>query len=145
MAIPSAPGHPPSCGHSPHSHVIPGVSQQLRALAPRHHAAIRLKLDGASGGAIAERLGVETRTVYLWMGDPLVKQELARQLERIGDEFARQLALAGVVGISQLTEAVQLPLEGPITAEQKLAFIREALDRFERLSGHARAKQRPPT
>jgi len=114
------------------------VSQQLRALAPRHHAAIRLKLDGASGGTIAERLGVETRTVYLWMGDPLVKQELARQLERIGDEFARQLALAGNVRISQLIEAAQLPLEGPITPEQKLAFIREALDRYERFSGHAR-------
>jgi len=70
--------------------------------------------------------------VYLWMGDPLVKQELARRLERIGDEFDRQLALAAMVGLAQLREAVQLPIEGPITPEQKLAFIREALDRFQR-------------
>ena len=74
------------------------MPQHLRILTPRHHAAIRLKLDGASGGEIAETLGVQRRTVYLWMGDPLMKQELARQLERIGDEFARQLALAAMVG-----------------------------------------------
>ena len=111
------------------------MPQHLRTLAPRHHLAIRLKLDGASGREIAERLGVETRTVYLWMGDPRVKRELSRQLERISDEFARQLALAAIAGISQLSEAVQLPVEGPITPEQKLAFIREALDRAERFFG----------
>jgi hypothetical protein len=111
------------------------MAQHLRSLGPRHHAAIRLKLDGASGCEIAETLGVETRTVYLWMGDPLVKQELARQLERISDEFARQLALAAMVGVSELREAVQLPIEGSITPEQKLAFIRETLDRFERHFG----------
>jgi hypothetical protein len=111
------------------------VSQKLRALAPRHHTAIRLKLDGASGSEIAETLGVERRTVYLWMGDPLVKQELGRQLEHISDEFARQLALAAMAGISELGDAVQLPIEGPITPEEKLAFIRETLDRFERFFG----------
>ena len=78
------------------------MSQQLRTLAPRHYAAIRLKVAGASGGEIAETLGVETRTVYLWMGDPLVKGELARQLELISDEFARQLSQAALVAISQL-------------------------------------------
>jgi hypothetical protein len=108
------------------------VTQQLRALSPRHHLAIRLKLDGASGREIADTLGVEIRTVYLWMGDPLVKQELARQLERISDEFACQLALAAMVGVSELREAVQLPIEGSITPEQKLAFIQETLDRSER-------------
>ena len=76
------------------------MSQQLRTLAPRHHAAIRLKLDGASGGEIAETLGVQTRTVYLWMGDPLVKQALASQLERISEEFARQQSRAALVAIS---------------------------------------------
>jgi hypothetical protein len=70
------------------------MSEHLRSLGPRHHAAIRLKLDGASGSEIANALDVETRTVYLWMGDPLVKDELARQLDRVGDEFARELALA---------------------------------------------------
>ncbi len=78
---------------------------------------------------------MQRRTVYLWMGDPLVKDELARQLERISDEFARQLSRAALVAVSQLKEAVQLPVEGPITPEQKLAFIREALDWFERFFG----------
>ena len=111
------------------------MSQQLRALSPRHYTAIRLKLHGASGGEIAQALGVQTRTVYLWMGDPLVKEEVARQLERISDEFALQLSRAALVGISQPSEAVQLPIEAPITPEQKLAFIREALDRAEQFFG----------
>ena len=60
------------------------MSERLQALGPRHDAAIRLKLDGASGGEITDALDVQTRTVYLWMGEPLVKEELARQLDRIG-------------------------------------------------------------
>ena len=70
------------------------MNDGLQVLGPRHHAAIRLKLDGASGREIADALDVQTRSVYLWMGDPLVKEELARQLDRIGDVFAREIALA---------------------------------------------------
>jgi hypothetical protein len=69
------------------------------------------------------------------MGDPLVKRELARQLDRISDEFARQISRAALVGVTQLTDAVQLPIEGPISPDQKLAFVREALDRAERFFG----------
>ena len=52
-----------------------------------------------------------------------------------------------MVGLSQLREAGQLPIAGPITPEQKLAFIKEALDRFDggalRASpGDERAEQR---
>src|SRR5215213_10581956 len=86
--------HPPSCVDRCHTDAIPEMNDGLQVLGPRHHAAIRLKLDGASGREIADALDVQTRTVYLWMGDPLVKEELARQLDRIGDVFAREIALA---------------------------------------------------
>jgi len=109
------------------------MSEHLRALGPRHHAAIRLKLDGASGIDIADALDVQTRTVYLWMGDPLVKQELGRQLDRIGEEFARQLALAAAVGLNELRKMAELPVDGPLTVSEKLAFIEAILDRYSEL------------
>src|SRR5262245_16968305 len=106
------------------------MSEALHALGPRHHAAIRLKLDGASGREIAEALDVQTRTVYLWMGDPLVKDELARQLDRIGGEFAKELALAASTALAELRKMAELPVDGPIGATEKLSCIQEILDRF---------------
>jgi hypothetical protein len=73
----------------------------LTKLGPRHHAAIRMKLGGASGRAIAAALRVERRTVYLWMGDPLVKRELARQLMRLNQRFADLEAAAAVRNCSR--------------------------------------------
>ncbi len=108
----------------------PGVSEGLQALGPRHHAAIRLKLDGASGGEIADALDVQRRTVYLWMGDPLVKVELARQLDRIGEEFARELAAAASTALAELRKMAELPVDGPLDARVKLSCIQEILDRF---------------
>jgi hypothetical protein len=107
------------------------MSEHLRSLGPRHHAAIRLKLDGASGSEIADALDVHTRTVYLWMGDPLVKEELARQLDRIGDEFARELALAASTALAELRKMAELPVDGPLGATEKLAVIEQIFDRLE--------------
>jgi Homeodomain-like domain len=72
----------------------------LTKLGPRHHAAIRMKLAGASGRAIAAALGVERRTVWLWFSDPLVKHELARQLARLNRRFADLEAAAAVQSCS---------------------------------------------
>jgi hypothetical protein len=107
------------------------MNERLQALGPRHHAAIRLKLDGASGSEIADALDVQTRTVYLWMGDPLVKEELARQLDRIGDEFARELALAATTALAELRKMAELPVDGPLGATDKLRCIQEIFDRVE--------------
>jgi hypothetical protein len=109
----------------------------LRSLGPRHHAAIRLKLDGASGSEIADALDVQTRTVYLWMGDPLVKEELARQLDRIGDEFTRQVALAANTAITELRKMAELPVEGPLETSEKLAVIQQILERYSAPNGPA--------
>jgi DNA-binding CsgD family transcriptional regulator len=59
------------------------VPRKLVTLSPKHHAAIRQKIAGASGAEIAQELGVTRRTVYLWMSDALVKTELERQLAAI--------------------------------------------------------------
>ena len=66
------------------------------------------------------------------MGDPLVKEELARKLDRIGVEFAKQLALAASAALRELRKMAELSVDGPLEASEKLAVIQEALDRFER-------------
>lgn len=109
------------------------MSRTLTALGPRHHAAIRLKLNGASGAAIAQSVGVKRRTVYLWMGDPLVKHELERQLERLNDEVALRLAAAALAGLEELTGLLGQPNSRSPDPMEKLAIGTEILDRYERL------------
>ena len=120
------------------------MSRNLVALGPKHYAAIRRKLDGASGTEIAEAVGVQRRTVYLWMGDPLVKDELARQLENVNEEAARRLAAASLVAIRQLVDVLERPVVGNPTVMETLAVAREVLDRYEsmRASRDARSLNR---
>jgi hypothetical protein len=110
------------------------MPHRLTALAPRHHAAIRMKIDGAPGVAIAETLDVELRTVYLWMSDPLVKQELARQLERVNESFAQRLAIAALQGLEALRDLVEEPSERPVEPALKLRAACELLDRYDRIA-----------
>ncbi len=130
---------PPSCVHRPCTDEIPRVPHRLSTLSPRHHTAIRLKLSGASGTEIAKHIGVERRTVYLWMGDPLVKGELERQLERLKDEVAVRLATAALVGLEQLTDLLRQPVSRNPDPMEKLAVAKEILDRYERLQQEHRA------
>lgn len=111
------------------------MPRRLTALGPRHHAAIRRKLDGASGTEIAQAVGVERRTVYLWMGDPLVKEELERQLLRVHDEVAARLAAGAVVALEQLVAIVERPLNRDPDPMERIAAAREILDRYEQLRG----------
>lgn len=118
------------------------MPHRLAALSPRHHTAIRLKLSGASGAEIAEQVGVERRTVYLWMSDPLVKDELERQLERLNDEVAVRLATAALAGLEQLTDLLRRPASRNPDPMEKLAVAREILDRYERMrQEHQAARQ----
>ena len=71
------------------------------------------------------------------MGDPLAKEELARQLDRIGDEFARECALAASTALAELRKMSELPVDGPLTATEKLSCIREILDRYPKREGAA--------
>ena len=130
-------GHPPSCVYRCHSDVIPRMSEHLRSLGPRHHAAIRLKLDGASGSEIADALGVETRTVYLWMGDPWSRTSSPDSLTASGMSSPGSCALAASTALAELRKMAELPVDGPLTVSEKLAFIRAILDRYSELE-HAR-------
>ena len=107
------------------------MPHRLTALGPRHHAAIRMKIDGASGHAIADALGVELRTVYLWMSDPLVKEELGRQLRRVDEAFAQQLALGALQGLEALRGLVHGPVAEPIDPRLRLQAACELLDRYQ--------------
>jgi hypothetical protein len=108
------------------------MPHRLTALGPRHHAAIRMKIDGASGIAIAEGLGVELRTVYLWMSDPLVKEEPGRQLTRVDEAFADQLALGAMQGLDALRGLVHGPVAEPIDPRLRLQAACELLDRYQK-------------
>ena len=55
------------------------MAKPLHQLGPRHHRAVALRVAGESPQSIADSLGVERRTVYLWFSDPLVKDELERR------------------------------------------------------------------
>ena len=109
------------------------MPHRLAALSPRHRTAIQLKLGGASGRQIAERVGVERRTIYLWMGDPMVKRELDSQLERLNDEVAVRLAAAALTGLEQLTDLSRQPASRDPDPMEKLAICKDILDRYERL------------
>ncbi len=76
---------------------------------------------------------MKRRTVYLWMGDPLVKHELERQLERLNDEVALRLAAAALAGLEELTGLLGQPNSRSPDPMEKLAIGTEILDRYERL------------
>jgi transposase len=86
-----------------------------------------MKLNGASGQEIASTLGVRVRTVYLWMGDPLAKVELERQVERVNELFAQRLTATALTSVEQLQRLLEMPVPGPITPRWKLEAIREAI------------------
>ena len=106
------------------------MPHRLQELGPQHHAAIRMRLEGASTEEICEALEVQPRTVYLWFGNPLVKAEQARQLRNVTELFVEKLASAGIAAMDQLMEMASQPTQGPMTPELKLKVLREMLDRM---------------
>lgn len=104
-------------------------TKQLQKLEPRHRAAVRLKILGKRNDFIAEELGVQKRTLEVWFSDPIIKAELAEQLERVDLLFAERLVSSSMLGLDKLEELLQLQVNGTIDAETMLAIIRESLDR----------------
>lgn len=78
-------------------------------------------------------MGVARRTVYLWMGDPLVQDELERQLQRVNDELAQRIATASLAALQALTEIVGREVARDPSPMEKLAVAKEILDRYEQL------------
>jgi hypothetical protein len=106
------------------------MAKPLQQLSPRHHQAVALRLAGERPQSIADSLGVERRTVYLWFSDPLVKNELERCGRDVAKLITERLADHTLAALSRLRELVDLPLDTTsLSAEQKLEVIREILDR----------------
>ena len=106
------------------------VAKSLHQLSPRHYKAVALRIAGESPQSIAESLGVERRTVYLWFSDPLVKDEVQRRCGDIANLITERVADHTLRALDWLGEVVELPLDSEsLTVNQKLEVIREILDR----------------
>lgn len=90
-----------------------------------------MRIEGASTTGICDELDVEKRTVYLWFSDPLVKAELANQVDRINELFAERLAGVALKALDALCEMAELPVQGELAPETKLKVLREVLDRAQ--------------
>lgn len=102
----------------------------LQKLAPHHHVAIRMRIAGESHAAIEARLGVKRRTLYLWFGDPLVKDEIEAQMRNVRQIFVEKLVETGLVALDETQALMRHPVvDGPIDFGTKLEVIREVLDR----------------
>jgi hypothetical protein len=106
------------------------MAKPLHQLSPHHHQAVALRLAGERPQAIADSIGVERRTVYLWFSDPLVKDELERRSRDLAKLITERLADHTLAALSRLRENIELPLDrASLTPAQKLEVIREILDR----------------
>ena len=106
------------------------MAKPLHQLGPHHHQAVALRLAGERPQVIAESLGVERRTVYLWFSDQLVKDELERRSRDLARLITERLADHTLAALSRLREIIDLPLSSTsLTAAEKLEVIREILDR----------------
>ncbi len=102
----------------------------LKKLGPEHKQAIRLRIEGKKPEEIAKILNRKTRTIHLWASEPIYKEELERQLTYIERVFAERMAEAGLVGLEQLVDLVQMPVNAAdLTPSQKLQALGELLDR----------------
>jgi len=132
------------------------VAKPLHQLSPRHHQAVALRIAGESPQSIAESLGVERRTVYLWFSDQLVKDEVQRRCRDVANLISERLAEHTLSALDRLGEVIELPLDTEsLTVAQKLEVIREILDRCAHtlpvspgtpspLSGPRALPRRPP-
>ncbi len=102
-----------------------------------------MRIEGRSTEQICAALEVERRTVYLWFSDPLVKAELAGQVDHVNELFAERLAGAGLKALEALCEMASQPAHGDLTPETKLRALREVLDRALAARQSPQATERP--
>ncbi len=88
-----------------------------------------MRIEGRSTEQISRALAVKPRTLYIWFSDPLVKQELAQQLERFNEVFAEKYAAACLAAIDAAIRIVSQPVKTPPTEEMRLEYVKLLLDR----------------
>lgn len=99
-----------------------------------------MKIQGLSNTEIAQTLNVTMRTLVLWYSDDLVKEYLQQLAENVEQEFAIQLAQAGMQSVTELTRMLAMPdRDEVLTADMKLRIAQELMDR---LPATARVRER---
>lgn len=110
--------------------ILVGV-KKLTRLDPKHKAACRLKIEGKENVEIAKAVGAQKRTVEVWFSDDLVRDYLQRLAENVEQEFAVQLAGAGMQAVQSLVDMLNKPdRESDISDSGKMRAATEILDRL---------------
>lgn len=120
------------------------MARSLAKLEPRHLAAIRLRIMGKDNDFICEQLNVKHRTLHDWFSQQIVKDQMAEMLDEVQSEFAAQIASGSFVALEGLVQMIQSPTAGGVDADQKLAAIREYLDRNPATAKASGSGQMPP-
>ncbi|PZR69032.1 MAG: hypothetical protein DLM63_02910 [Solirubrobacterales bacterium] len=108
------------------------MPKPLLQLSPHHRQAVAMRLMGESSRRIADQLGVQLRTVYLWFSDPMVKHELEVRSEQLTDGIVDRLAGHTLAALDRLRAVIEMPMDrDTLTPEMKLMAIREILDRCQ--------------
>ncbi|MFN8113161.1 MAG: helix-turn-helix domain-containing protein [Solirubrobacterales bacterium] len=106
------------------------MPHRLKQLQARHHAAIRMRLEGRSSAEICEELDITLRTLYVWFSDPLVKEGLASAQADMTDQLREKINQGVLTAIECLRQMVAAPIEGPVPAAVKAQAARALLDRM---------------
>jgi hypothetical protein len=122
---------------------------KLKKLEPKHHNAIRMKVEGRDHAEIAQALGFRKPTVNNWFSDPMVKAEVDAVQQRVGDLFEEKMASAGLKTLDVMTEMLEMPIsstyneDGEPVERQYLTFAErmQIVDRFLERSEHTQKPQ----
>lgn len=90
-----------------------------------------MKIQGLSNTEIAQTLNITMRTLVLWYSDDLVKEYLQQLAENVEQEFAIQLAQAGMQSVTELTRMLAMPdRDEALSANTKLEIAQDLMDRL---------------
>lgn len=95
------------------------MPKKLKKLEPKHHTAVRLKVEGKTNGQIAIEIGVRKSTVNGWFTDPLLKDAVEDMQKRVGEIFADKLASSGLQTLDVMKQMLEMPLGGGIGEDGK--------------------------
>lgn len=108
--------------------------KKLKSLSERHHAAIRLRVEGRPNREICAELSISPKTLHQWWSDDLVRKEISHKIERIDEVFTEKLAMAGTTALDTLTDILMKPSrDADVSDHLKMEVANNVLDRIESL------------
>lgn len=113
------------------------MPHKLKKLEPKHHIAVRLKVEGKTNDQIAKEIGVRRATVNSWMTQELIKEAIDSLQDRIGEVFAEKIASSGLQTLDVMKQMLEMPIRAPdgdgpaeyLTFDQRMQIIDRFLDR----------------